>query len=276
MLTIGAFSRMSHVSIKALRFYDQIGLLRPTHVDAESGYRYYAASLLPRLNRILFLKELGFSLDEIRLLLNGHLSPASVCRMLRQQLKGSEERIQYEQRRLAQVQTWLAQLECSGRFPDYEVTIKQVAPRWVASMRSPLDSYADAEDLFIELDACLDRRGMTPQHGAIWHACNGQGQQIDCEALVFLHEPLTASNRVQVYELPAASVASVIHQGSDETCSQAYLAARSWIESQGHTIAGPNRELYWHDDPEPDGESSVTEIQFPILASPTAPSPCAN
>jgi DNA-binding transcriptional MerR regulator len=276
MLTIGAFSRMSHVSIKALRFYDQIGLLKPTHVEAESGYRYYAASLLPRLNRILFLKELGFSLDEIRLLLKGDLSPASVCRMLRQRLRGSEERIQHEQRRLAQVQTLLAQLECSGRFPDYEVTIKQVAPRWVASMRSPLDSYADAEDLFVELDACLGRRGMTPQHGAIWHACNGQGQQIDCEALAFLHEPLAASTRVQVYELPAASVASVIHQGSDETCSQAHLAARSWIESQGHTIAGPNRELYWHDDPEPEGESSVTEIQFPILVSPTAPSPCAN
>jgi DNA-binding transcriptional MerR regulator len=276
MLTIGAFSRMSHVSIKALRFYDEIGLLKPTRVDGESGYRYYAASLLPRLNRILFLKELGFSLDDIRLLLKGDLSLASVCRMLRQQLKGAEERIQQEQRRLAQVKTLLAQLECAGRFPDYEVTIKQVAPRWVASIRSPLDSYADAGHLFVELEAYLYRRGMTGEHGAIWHACTGQERQIDCEALVFLREPLAASNRVQVYELPAASVASVIHQGSDDTCARAYAAVRSWIESQGHAIAGPNRELYWHDGFELDGDSSVTEIQFPIIASPTALSPCAN
>jgi DNA-binding transcriptional MerR regulator len=276
MFTIGALSRMSHVSIKALRFYDEIGLLKPTHVDGASGYRYYAARLLPRLNRILFLKDLGLSLDAIGQLLKGDLPLSSVRRMLREQLKSSEARVQQEERRLAQVKSWLAQLERAGRFPDYEVTIKEVAPRWVASMRSPLNSYADLGHLFVELDAYLRRRRMTGQHGAIWHACTGRKQEIDCEALVFLREPLAASHRVQVYELPAASVASVIHQGSDETCTQAYLAARSWIESQGHTIAGPNRELYWDDGLQPDSNSSVTEIQFPIIASPMAVSESAN
>jgi DNA-binding transcriptional MerR regulator len=265
MLTIGAFSRMSQVSIKALRFYDEIGLLKPSHVDGENGYRYYAAGLLPRLNRILFLKELGFSLDEIGQLLKGDLPLATVRRMLRQQLKTGEQRVHDEQRRLAQVKTWLAQLEQAGRLPDHEIMIKQVAPRWVASVRSPLDSYADAGNLLAELDGYLQKQGTTGQHGAIWHACTSQVQKIDCEALVFLRAPVARSNRVQVYELPAASVARVIHEGNDETCARAYQAARVWIESQGHT---PNRELYWDDVGQAYANSSVTEIQFPIIASP--------
>jgi len=276
MLTIGAFSQMSHVSIKALRFYDEIGLLKPTHVDGDNGYRYYAASLLPRLNRILFLKDLGFSLDEIGKLLKGDLPLSSVRRMLRQQLKARERKICDEQRRLARVKTWLTQLEHAGRLPDYEITIKQVAPRWVASMRNPLDSYADAGHLLAELDGYLRRQGTSGQHGAIWHACTGREQKIDCEALVFLREPVPGSQRVRVYELPASSMAAVIHQGSDETCARAYQAARSWIESQGHAVVGPNRELYWHEGREADADSSVTEIQFPIIASPTDASESAN
>src|SRR5262249_22773030 len=196
MLTIGAFSRMSHVSIKALRFYDEIGLLKPTRVDGENGYRYYAASLLPRLNRILFLKELGFSLDEVGQLLKGDVPPSSVRRMLRRQLMTQEKRVHEEQRRLAQVRTWLAELEHADRLPDYEITIKQVAPRWVASMRSPLDSYADAGHLLAELDGYLRKQGTTGQHGAIWHACTGRQQKIECEALVFLRGPVSGNNRV--------------------------------------------------------------------------------
>ena len=276
MLTIGAFARMSHVSIKALRFYDEIGLLKPTHVDLESGYRYYAAGLLPRLHRILFLKELGFSLDEIGQLLKGALPLASVRRMLRRQLRISGQKVHEEQRRLTAVKTWLAQLEHAGRLPDYEIMIKQVAPRWVASMRSPLDCYADAGHLLAELDGYLSKHGIAGQHGAIWHACTGQKQKIDCEALVFLREPMAQSKRVRVYELPAASVASVIHRGSDETSAQAYLAARRWIESQGHCVAGPNRELYWDEGRETNADSSVTEIQFPIIASTMAVSESAN
>jgi DNA-binding transcriptional MerR regulator len=276
MFTIGAFSELGHVSIKALRFYDELGLLKPTHVDGDSGYRYYAAKLLPRLNRILFFKELGFSLEEIGQLLKGDLPLSTVCQMLRQQLETSKQRVHQEQKRLAQVQTWLAQFEREGRLPDYEITIKEVAPRWVASVRNSLNSYADAGHLFAELDDYLQRRSATGQHGAIWHACTGRDQTIDCEALIFLREPVAGSNQVRVYELPAACAACVIHQGSDEACAQAYVAARRWIECQGHTMAGPNRELYWHDGHEQDGDSSVTEIQFPIFASPQAVSQFAN
>ena len=66
MLKIGDFSKLSQVSIKALRLYDQIGLLKPTVVDNYTAYRYYSASQLPRLNRILAFKDLGFSLEQTK------------------------------------------------------------------------------------------------------------------------------------------------------------------------------------------------------------------
>jgi DNA-binding transcriptional MerR regulator len=75
MLKIGDFSKLSQVSIQTLRHYDDLGLLRPAEVDRFTGYRYYTASQLPRLNRILALKDLGFALDQIALLLEAGVSP---------------------------------------------------------------------------------------------------------------------------------------------------------------------------------------------------------
>ena len=65
MLKIGEFSRLSQIAVSTLRYYDDIGLLRPVEVDGFTGYRYYSAEQLPKLNRITVLKDLGLSLTEI-------------------------------------------------------------------------------------------------------------------------------------------------------------------------------------------------------------------
>jgi DNA-binding transcriptional MerR regulator len=269
MFRIGDFSKLSQVSVKALRFYDEVGLLKPTYVDRVTGYRYYSAALLPRLNRILAFKELGFSLGEIGHLLKGDLPPDRVRELLENRRAELERRIERERERLTEVEAWLAQIDRAGRVPDYEVTIKRVAPRLVASVRDTLSTYADAEELFDEIQSHLKQRGAPLERGAIWHTCAGQRRSIDCEAIVFLREPARPKGRMQVYELPGASTACVIHQGNDETCERAYVAARSWIESHGYAITGPNRELYWQGSLARDDESGVTEIQYPIIQAPS-------
>jgi len=265
MFRIGGFSKLSRVSVKALRFYDEVGLLKPTYVDRDTGYRYYSAALLPRLNRILAFKELGLSLGEIGHLLEGDLPADRVRELLQNRRAELARRIEREQAQLAEVESWLAQIEQAGRVPDYEIIVKQVAPRLVASVRDTLSSYADAGDLFDELHSNFKQRGASLERGAVWHTCAGQRRSIDCEAILFLHEPAPPAGRAQVYELPGYAVACVIHQGSDETCERAYVAARSWIESHGYAIAGPIRELYWQGDVAQDGDSGVTEIQYPIF-----------
>jgi DNA-binding transcriptional MerR regulator len=74
MFTVGEFSRIARVSKRLLRYYDEIGLLKPIHIDKFTGYRYYSAEQMPRLNRILALKDLGLSLDQIQRLLKDQVS----------------------------------------------------------------------------------------------------------------------------------------------------------------------------------------------------------
>ena len=93
MFKIGDFSKLSRVSVKTLRYYDELGLLKPTYVDRFTGYRYYSADQLPRLNRILALKDLGFSLEQTMRLLEGALVPAQMREILRMKQAELQQRV---------------------------------------------------------------------------------------------------------------------------------------------------------------------------------------
>lgn len=82
MYKVGDFAKVSRVSVKALRYYDERGLFKPVHVDQVNGYRYYSIDQLPRLNRILALKDLGLSLDQIGVILDKQLTPMELQGML--------------------------------------------------------------------------------------------------------------------------------------------------------------------------------------------------
>jgi DNA-binding transcriptional MerR regulator len=269
MFRIGDFSGLSQVSIKTLRFYDEVGLLKPTFVDGATGYRYYSANLLPRLNLLLVFKELGFSLDEIALLLQENLDLEEVRKALDNRRNELSRRIAQDNARLEQVESWLTQIEREGRIPSYEITLRQVAPRLVASLRDRLASYDEAEELFTRLNRYLKEHNVSGRNAALWHVCAGQGDGIDCEAVVFLNRRVPESKRIAVYELPAAVNACLIHEGSDDTITDAYIAAHSWINSNGYKIDGPLCELYWQGGVGGHDDSGVTEIRYPILKLPT-------
>jgi DNA-binding transcriptional MerR regulator len=101
MLKIGEFSKLAQVSVKTLRYYDELGLLRPNWVDRYTGYRYYSLQQLPRLNRLLALRELGFPLVQIERMLREDLSPSELRRLLKLRQVELEHQVQAEQARLA-------------------------------------------------------------------------------------------------------------------------------------------------------------------------------
>src|SRR5688572_13818303 len=119
MLKIGDFSRISQVTVKALRYYDEIGLLRPVHVDDFTGYRYYAVDQLPRLNRILALKELGFTLEQIAAALSEGVTAEQLRGMLRLKRAEIQQRMQEEQDLLGRVEVRLQQIEQEGTMSAY-------------------------------------------------------------------------------------------------------------------------------------------------------------
>jgi len=120
MLKIGDFSRLAQVSVKTLRHYGQLGLLRPAWIDRYTGYRYYELDQLPRLNRILALKDLGFSLEQIRQILRADLAATELRGMLRLKRAELEQQVLAEQARLGRVEARLHQIEREGTLPQYE------------------------------------------------------------------------------------------------------------------------------------------------------------
>jgi effector-binding domain-containing protein len=268
MFKIGEFSKLSLVPVKTLRYYDEIDLLRPEHVDGFTGYRYYAAEQLPRLNRILALKDLGFSLEQIARLLDDTLTAEHMREILVMKRAELERRVQDEQERLARVAWRLSQIEQEGAMPSYEVVIKQVEPQLVASVRDTVPTYPDTGRLFEELYGYLGRIG---ERGgvcaSIYHDGEYRERDVDAEGVVFLERRVPATERVKVYELPAATVASTVHHGGFSGLSGAYRALMEWISASGYRISAPEREIY-HRGPSTPGDQNdagcVTEIQFPV------------
>lgn len=269
MIRIGDFSKLSRVSIKTLRYYDEVGLFKPNEVDRFSGYRYYSVSQLSRLNRILALRDLGLSLEQIAQVLDEGVTPEQLRGMLRLKRAELQQHIADEQARLARVEARLNAIELEDTMPDYDVVMKQVEPQLVAGVRDTLASYPEVGRLFPEVYGYLahhDVDGVDLIGAAIWHDEDSKTGDIDGEAVVYLKQAVPEGDRVKVYELPGATMASVIHKGAYNRFSQAYEGILQWIEANGYKVVGPNREVYLH-CPEPvrqDDESYVTEIQFPV------------
>ena len=126
MIKIGDFSKLAHVSIKTLHHYDDLGLLKPVHVDRFNGYRYYEIGQLSRLNRILALKDLGLSLEQVTDLLHTDLSTAEMRGMLRLKQMELATHVEEEQSRLLRVEQRLRQLEMEGSSPHSEIAVKDI------------------------------------------------------------------------------------------------------------------------------------------------------
>jgi effector-binding domain-containing protein len=264
---IGEFSRFSQVTVKTLRYYDEIGLLKPAEVDRFTGYRYYSASQLPRLNRILALKDLGFSLDQVAQLLDEDLSPDQIRGILRLKQIEIQGQMQEEQARLARVEWRLKQIEQEEAMPTQEVVIKQIPAQSVASVRDTVP-IAGISQLFGEIFAYLGQRRVSPVGPpiGIYYDEEFREEAVDIEIAVPVAGPVPEGDRVKGRELPAVEeMACMVHEGSYETIGGAYGRLMAWVEANGYRMAGPVREVYLQ-GPESSRDPStyVTEIQFPV------------
>ncbi len=272
MLKIGEFSKLAQVSVKALRYYDELGLLRPDWVDRYTGYRYYSLQQLPRLNRLLALRELGFPLAQIERLLREDLSSGELQRLMRLRQAEIAQQVAAEQAQLARVAARIRQIEQEGRQPRYEVLVKPVQPRLVAGIRDTIAEYRDVGGLIGELQSYLAGRGvvsspLTP-YLAVYYDAEYRDGGADVEVAVPLPGRLRGDARVVVHELPgSATVASLVHTGGYDRISAAYRALMAWTQANAFRASGPNREIYlqgFDTTAGADPDSFVTELQLPI------------
>ena len=133
MLKIGEFSRLSQVTIKTLHHYDELGLIKPAHIDPVNNYRFYEVEQLPRIHRIIALKELGLSLEQIGLMLDEEMPTEQIRGMLRLKQAEIQQEVRESQRQLALVEFRLRMIEAETKFPDLDVVIKKLEPMRVLS-----------------------------------------------------------------------------------------------------------------------------------------------
>ena len=143
LLSIGDFSQLGQVTVRTLRLYDELGLLKPTRVDDDTGYRYYAADQLSRLNRIVVLKGMGFSLEQITHLLEDDLPVDQLRGMFLMKQAEIEQEMQENKMRLKQLAARLRQIEQEGQLPDHEVMLKSIEPQMIASARQIVPTRGD-------------------------------------------------------------------------------------------------------------------------------------
>ncbi len=264
MLRIGEFSRRGRVSVKALRHYEAIGLLKPGHVDAATGYRYYAVGQLDDLHRLMVLRALGLSLDRIAQVLQDDPSPERMRRLLDERRAALARRIDAEQAQLAAIEARIRHLE-ADRDPAPDAVVRDVPAAFVASLRRVVPEYGAVDSLFAEITRALPDTARIAGHGAVWHHCAPHKQQIDCEALVLLERPVPARRNVKLYQLPACRAACVVHPSDEEDFPSARAAAKAAVANQPFDIEGPMRERYFSSAG--DRRFDLTEIQFPLRPS---------
>jgi DNA-binding transcriptional MerR regulator len=277
MIRIGDFSKLSRVSVKALRYYDEMGILKPIHVDPWTGYRYYECHQLPRLNRILAFKDLGFSLEEIGRLLTENPPPDQLARILRLRQKEARERIQDETERLERVEARLRLIEQEASMSKYDVVIKRVEPLKVVSVRGIVPTPPQQGSLWEELGrhlAAFKVRTVDPCL-TLYHDDEYKERDWDVEVCQTIVGELKETDRVKVRTLPLVeAMACAVHHGPFASIGEAYDAIMKWIDANGYRICGPAREVYLREathgkagdgvnvsqlDPE-----TITEVQFPV------------
>jgi effector-binding domain-containing protein len=267
MFKIGEFSKLSLIPVKTLRYYHEIGLLAPDHVDTFTGYRYYSAVQLPRLNRILALKELGFSLDQIRPIVDNKLTPEQIRGMLMLKQAEVARSISAENARLRRIESRLRQIELEDKMPEYEVVIKQVEPLTVAAVRGIMPSYKEVGPLYQELFETIGRHGIAPAGPSlgIYYDEDYKESDVDIEAAVPVANAALDNDRVVIKELPAITAASVVRRGPWDDFSPAYQALMQWVQANNYRVIGCNREIYLQ-GPESGvaPEEYIVEIQFPV------------
>jgi DNA-binding transcriptional MerR regulator len=274
MFKIGEFSKLGLVSIKTLRLYDEMDLLKPAHIDPQTNYRYYTPEQLVRLNQIVALKQLGFTLAEVKTMLDDNISTDEMRGMLRLRQSQIEKEIEKELDRLRWVEAKLDFIEQGGRIPEASIVIKAVDEFQALTIREPAPGMGNWVPLIQETHDVLRGHGIRDISTclALFHGAEFNHEMVDWELAFVLDNPdeqtidLGEGRFLSPRHVPAVEMmASLVHQGSYSTLSQAYSTLGHWIKQNDYEIVGPAREIYLKIGfQRGDRDDNVTEIQFPV------------
>lgn len=270
MFKIGDFSKLCRVPVSALRYYADIGLLEPKHIDKFTGYRYYAVEQLSKLNRILALRDLGFTLEQIKQLLDDNLSVDTLQGMMLMKQAEIEQGIEYEQARLRRVATRIDQIAKEGKMPEQEVILKDIPTQHILSIREVVPTQEHIAILLGKTCGAVFGQGIQPTSVpfTIYHDPEFKEVDLDIEIALPVNKSvpqtiqIDENRHVTAGELPQIQAACIIHTGDYDSVLKSYREIAAWIENNHYEIVGQVREVYLR--PHTGEEEGVTEVQFPV------------
>jgi DNA-binding transcriptional MerR regulator len=272
MFKIGDFSKISQVSIRSLRHYDEIGLFKPAHTDPLTGYRYYTADQLPQLNRIVALKSLGLSLDEVALLVSDELSVEVIRGMFKLRRSQLRQHVREVEAQLKAVEMRLKQIEAEGALPRTEPVIKRVPEQTVVSIREVAPTLRTMGELLMAVNAAVRHQTKEAGYGvAVFYDWYFDDIDSDWEMGFVVPESFNRTVRLEdgraltVNALPAVEqMACLIYEGNYFGLPQGYSQLGVWLDERGYRICAEVREVFLHIGGDDDQDANVTEIQFPV------------
>lgn len=263
---IGMFAAMNRVSVKALRFYEEIGLLLPAVINKENGYRYYKLQQMAELHRITALKQAGFTLEEIAAMKQGAGEEDII-------LKKKAEIMAQIAELTSQAAALDGLLAQKGQFLTTPVLIKTLPEVKIAYMEKKLTSYDALFDLMPAMGSLMEEAGCCcalPEYcftNYLEPAAGDREMSVEiCEAVM---EEKKGRDGLKFKTLPSVKAACAFHRGSYSSLKETYGAVLRFIEEKGWQVAGPIRESYidgiWNKDREADW---LTEVQVPVAEGP--------
>jgi len=266
MFRIGMFSKLGRVTIKTLRHYDEVGLLTPAHVDEENGYRYYTTDQLFRLNEIVALRQMGFSIPEIAGIVDGR----NVSYILEQRKVELAAERNHVTAQLFRLENYIIEQK-EGYYMDYQAVIKEIPAFTVFSAEYVIPSYAALNEIMPAVGEKVSKANPGIQCVKPDYCFNVylDGEYRESDIRVEICQAVTSRGKdgdgIIFKDLPAVTVASVLHRGAYENLSKAYAYAMQWVEQNGYKVADNPRESYidgvWNKGNVNDW---LTEIQVPV------------
>lgn len=268
MLKIGDFSKLSRVSIRMLRHYDEINLLKPIKIDEFTGYRYYSEEQLPVMARINALKDMGFSLAVIREILRCYNNKEELEQYLRVRYAELVEVSEQTAQRLRFLETAIERLRKDENM-NYNVVLKTLPERQVASVRKIIPRYEQEGILWnILFQETSHLKLVLAEPGymsAIFHDKEYKESDVEVEVQATVKGNYPNTENVLFKIEPEVTVASIIFKGSYEQFNDVYASLATWVEANGYEYCGPMFNIYHvspHDTKNP--EEFVTEVCCPI------------
>lgn len=269
MLKIGDFSRLTNTSVRMLRYYDEINLLKPKMIDPNTGYRYYEVDQLDTVNQISRYKELGLSLSVIKEILQSQENVSVVKEHFSKRIEELKEEDQKIQKQLAQLENAKNKLGKEEVYMKYSVVLKRIPKREVVSLRKTISSREEEGLLWVELNQELEKQGIPLSKDclsmAVYHDEEYKENDIDVEIQTAIHRGGENCGNVTIYTASALDVVSVTFRGSYDQRPQISKAIAEWLETSEYEIDGPMISIF-HVTPyeTADPEKWITEVCYAV------------